>query len=358
MQISLSNLADNLKPASWTWDGDGFTTNQFGHPYHGSLFFNAFRVNGYNFWESSLAVFAGSYLWETAAENQPPAPNDLINTGFGGIILGEMTYRLSNKMVDNHSWGFRRQAGEVLGFMINPVNGFNRIIDGRWGKISVNSTERDSSIIYTEFDIGMRKFKANNKDGNFGMYGHLKILYGTPFENYKTPFSNINITTEFGKDDSSKINIVNIYGSLMGWRIFESKEKYRHQLLLTANYDYIRNKAFFYSAQSLKFNLQSVFNLKHTLKINTTIGAGLILLATVPDPYLYKSRYYDYCSGVGFNGSCTFGIANHFFYSINYRGVWLKTINGNSSRFFLHAITSELRYMIQMDFQYVPSRDT
>lgn len=342
-RISFRTVGKNLSPGSWSWDGDGFTTNQFGHPYHGSLFFNAFRVNGYGFWQSSYAVFAGSYLWETFAENQAPAPNDFINTGFGGIIMGEMTYRLSNMIVNNRRRGFRRQASEVLAFIINPMNGISRVADGKWGKITANSVQRDSSKMYTEFDIGLRKYRFNNGNGNFGLYAHLKFLYGSPYENYKTPFSNIYINTEFGRDDSSLINMVNIHGSVMGWPL-SSRQKYQHLLLLTANYDYIRNQAFFYSGQSMKLNLHSTFNLSPKLKINTTAGASLVLLASVPNPRLYKGRYYDYCSGVGFSGSGTIGFANHFFYSINYRGGWLKTINGNSSHYFLHTITSELRY--------------
>ncbi len=172
-RISFRTVGNNLSPGSWSWDGDGFTTNQFGHPYHGSLFFNAFRVNGYSFWQSSYAVFAGSYLWETFAENQSPAPNDFINTGFGGIIMGEMTYRLSNMIVNNRRRGFRRQASEVFAFIINPMNGLNRIADGKWGKITANSIQRDSSDMYTEFDIGLRKYRFNNGNGNFGLYAHL-----------------------------------------------------------------------------------------------------------------------------------------------------------------------------------------
>ena len=37
----------------WVYDGDNFTTNNFAHPYHGALFFNAGRSNGYDFWEST-----------------------------------------------------------------------------------------------------------------------------------------------------------------------------------------------------------------------------------------------------------------------------------------------------------------
>ncbi|MGZ3822670.1 MAG: hypothetical protein ACXVB6_18900, partial [Mucilaginibacter sp.] len=62
------------------------------------------------------------------------------------------------------------------------------------------------------------------------------------------------------------------------------------------------------------------------------------------DAYLYKSRYYDYCTGVGYNGSLMINLSNKYFYSINYRGGWVKTISGNASHYFLHAITSELRF--------------
>ena len=101
-RISFGSIGHNLQPSSWTWDDDGFQTNQIGHPFHGSLFFNAFRSNGYSFWQSVPAAFAGSYIWETFAENQAPSPNDFINTGFGGIVLGEMTHRMSARLVNNN----------------------------------------------------------------------------------------------------------------------------------------------------------------------------------------------------------------------------------------------------------------
>ncbi|QTE41033.1 MULTISPECIES: DUF3943 domain-containing protein [Mucilaginibacter] len=101
--ISFSTVAHNLQSSTWTWDNGAFGTNQFAYPYHGSLYFSAFRANGYTFWQSAPPTFVGSYIWETASEKQYPSPNDLINTSFGGIVLGEMTHRLSNQIVNNHT---------------------------------------------------------------------------------------------------------------------------------------------------------------------------------------------------------------------------------------------------------------
>ncbi|SDG42104.1 DUF3943 domain-containing protein [Mucilaginibacter sp. P25] len=111
-------MTHNLQPSSWTWDNGAFGTNQFAHPYHGSLYFSAFRANGYTFWQSVPPTLIGSYIWEAAAEKQYPSPNDFINTCFGGIALGEMTYRLSNQIVNNHTRGFKRQFSEILALMV------------------------------------------------------------------------------------------------------------------------------------------------------------------------------------------------------------------------------------------------
>jgi len=341
--ISFKTLSNNINPSSWAFDNDPLGTNQFGHPYHGSLFFNAYRANGYSFWQAAPAALVGSYIWETAAENQPPATNDFINTGFGGIVLGEMTYRLFNKIVNNRTRGVKRQVSEVFGLIVNPMNGLTRIMNGKWGKVAPNSPERDSSVINAEFDLGIRKINGGKQRADFGWFGHMKLLYGTPYEDFKTPFSNIAINTEFGKDDSTKVNIISVYGSLTGWRI-RSSEDFRHSVVLSANYDYINNQSFFYSAQSVKFNLFSELKLRKICKVNTNFGTGLVLLGAVPDGYMYYGRNYDYGMGIGVNAGGSIVFANKFYYTLNYRGGWLKTVNGNKSYYFLHTLSSEVRY--------------
>jgi hypothetical protein len=343
-QISLKTIGHNLNPGSWQFDNDPFQTNQIGHPYHGNLFFNSFRANGYNFWQSSAAAFAGSYVWETYAENQPPAPNDFINTGFGGTILGEMTYRISNRIINNEATGFGRQVNEIFGLLIDPQNGLARILDGKWGKYSHNNGLRDSTKIYAEFDAGLRSFKVGDALHR-GIYGHIKLVYGDPYENYSTPFSNFVVNTEFGQDDSTKVNVVSVYGSLAGWEI-KSDEKVVHLAILSANYDYIHNVAFFYGGQSIKINLISEFDISDKVKINTSLGTGPTLLGAVPDKYITPNgRNYDYTIGWGANAAGTVAVMNKFFLNLNYRGGWLKTINGNDSHYYLHTLSGELSYM-------------
>jgi len=342
-KISFRTVAYNLAPHSWTWDDDGFQTNQIGHPFHGSIFFNAFRSNGYSFWQSVPAAFAGSYLWETFAENQPPAPNDFINTGFGGIVLGEMTHRLAGKLVNNHSRGMKRQFSEVIALLINPAGGFSRIINGKWGRPALYTRGEESTRIAFEWQAGLRKYNVNEvspfRDGHLGLYGRIKLSYGNPYEDLRQPFSNLHLVTEFGRDDSSKINIVSVYGSLCGWNL--TAGKIRQVAVLSANYDYINNEAFFYSGQSIRVNLHSECTLPREVKINTSLALGPVLLAAVPDGYLYHTRNYDYGPGVAFSAAGGITIAGTLFYGINYRGGWMKTVNGNRSGYFLYALTNE-----------------
>ena len=61
--INGHTIKSNFKKGP-VWDTDQFTTNLFSHPYHGSLYFNAARSNGMNFWQSAPFAAGGSLMWE------------------------------------------------------------------------------------------------------------------------------------------------------------------------------------------------------------------------------------------------------------------------------------------------------
>jgi hypothetical protein len=259
-----------------------------------------------------------------------------------------MEFRFSNKVINNQATGFKRQISEVAGFILDPLNGLNRILNGKWGKYSANSEIADSSKVSAQFDLGLRKI-GNIASKNAGWYAAANLQYGSAEENYNTPFSNITVDAELGKDDSSKVNIVTVYGSLAGWEL-NSTEKNVELALLSANYEFIRNQQFFYGAQSIKINLYSEYDLDRNIKINTVFGFGPVVLGTAPDKYIFNGRDYDYGSGVAYSGSAGISLANRLFYNVSYRGSWLGTINGNSSHYFLSAFTNEISCMLIKGF--------
>jgi hypothetical protein len=112
------------------WDVDSFSTNQFGHPYQGGLYFAAARASKLGFWTSTLYAAVGSLQWEMFMETELPSYNDLVTTTFGGAIAGEVLYRLSSAVLDPSTSGAERFGREIAATLISPTAGLTRLING------------------------------------------------------------------------------------------------------------------------------------------------------------------------------------------------------------------------------------
>jgi hypothetical protein len=347
--VTWSSIGHNLQFKNWEWDDNNFKTNQFAHPYHGSMYFNSFRTNGYSFWQSAPAALAGSYVWEIAGETHPPAPNDLINTTLGGIVLGEMEYRVANRILNKKQRGFKRQANEFFAFLINPMNGFNRILDGQWGRVSTApETELDTMAMIGELDLGARRINEENdntlKTGKTTWYARVRLLYGDPYKASKTPFNNFNLRAEVSGDDSAALNNISVNGLITSWEL-RDVESTKHLLSITANYDYYHNASFEYGGQSANLSLYSLFKTGKKTTIYTRVGAGWVILGAVPNAYLYYGEGRDYDFGTGFSLLGQLLITTGRFSGLfDYSGKWFTTLNGSDSHYFLHFATGELRY--------------
>ena len=184
--ISINSISKNIK-TGFVWDNDMFATNLFAHPYHGGLYFNAARSNGIGFWKSIPYTACGSLMWEFCMENEPAAINDFMATTIGGTCLGEMTYRLSDLVVDDRSSGFERFGREFLLTLISPSRGLNRIISGDCKRTrSVKGSTLTSMPLIFQLSIGHRIFKdylnkPNNDVINAPTYD-IRLNYGYPFD--------------------------------------------------------------------------------------------------------------------------------------------------------------------------------
>lgn len=344
--ISFQNFLDHQRFSAWDWDDNQFTTNQIDHPFHGQIYFNAFRSNGYNFYQSSLATVAGSYIWETAGETQHPSINDLVNTTFGGILMGEMMHRVSRNILARNRTDHNRIGNEIVGTLVNPINGLNRLLDGKWGKPIDDYYGADSSVIKAELDLGVRRFDAKEGDflneGKNAFYGRLRFIYSNGDHNYKRPFDQFSVNLELGNGDSSFINGVHVHALLYGAKFFKSK-KGDHYGTLNAHYDFYNNDAFFYGGQSLNYNWLSEFRYKKGNRLNLSVGAGAVILAAVPDPYLLygASRNYNYGPGASYRFRGDLMLLDRFILSADYNGGVFFTISGTDSYYVLHGLNVE-----------------
>lgn len=228
-KINGQTIKRNLKTFP-VWDTDMFSTNLFMHPYHGSLYFNAARSNGMNFWQSIPYTVGGSLMWEFFMEAERPSVNDLFTTTFGGIELGEISYRLSDLFIDDRSSGLERAGREILSGLISPMRGINRLISGdSWRYRPYKGRSFNQVPVDFTINLGARYLaEEENLDNNStGMNLSLRLDYGDLYEDdYFSPYEWFNL--RFGLDFLSEqpmISQVNAIAALWGKKIWSKDGK-------------------------------------------------------------------------------------------------------------------------------------
>ena len=208
----------------WEWDNDRFGVNFIGHPYSGTLSFNAGRSNGYNFYQSFGFAVGGSLLWEYFGENTRPSYNDIINTPVNGAFLGEILYRLSSNILDDRTRGANRVFREIAAGLIDPMRGFNRLIQGK-------SFRRTNKEVYEKEPLnislygGVRRINETSNEvfgkGTYSAMFNAQFDYGNPFElRSRKPFDffKLRVDLNFGVGRKYLDNIPG-YGILFGKNI-------------------------------------------------------------------------------------------------------------------------------------------
>ncbi len=316
----------------WEYDGDAFLTNYFAHPYHGNLYFNVGRTNGYNFWESSAWAATGSLLWEYFGETFRPSINDWINTSMNGITLGEVLFRLSNMLTDNTATGANRVLREIGGALLNPLRGFNRLISGETGKLFPNPEYRKPKEYLVTVNAGIRSLDKKIGGGDY-FAEHIEeglfvfdMFYGTLYtENPRKPFSNFQVSLALSSG-SPNLTLLQAYGNLFGDYLLRTGHR-KVLFVTTLDYNYFNNPGFVYGGTSVVPRMVSRFLIGEDTRIVTNVGLDLIAMGATPNDYFTHSegRNYDFGPGVGvvLKGS----IQNYIWdlVEIEYNSKWLFT---------------------------------
>ncbi|MDA3886572.1 MAG: DUF3943 domain-containing protein [Candidatus Delongbacteria bacterium] len=335
-KISFKTIETNLLNP-WVWDADNFTVNQIGHPYQGKLYYTVARQYGHNYFESLVFTAFGSIQWEYFMENERPAINDLITTTLGGAMLGEITARLSNKVLDNSSVGMIRFAREAGAFIINPMKGVHRLIDGRMFTISskekknikkkikfeISSEKQIYSLLHSK---GIDEDKADSTTSvPFANY-NFQMVYGDPFTS-KKPFDNFSLNFGF----SFKKDIVgNVMARGLIWKKNLGSEKNAHSIFgLIQNFDYLTSQTYKIAASSfgLEFMAERVFFTDwHFLHYHQI---GLIALGGASTEY-YVEVERDYNLGPGAIVKTGFYFYKDDFAKISIKidRFWIRTLSG------------------------------
>lgn len=303
--ISPRTWLDNLK-FPWQWDNNKFNNNQFAHPYHGALYFNAGRTNGYDFWESVPWAFAGSLMWELFGEVYAPAPNDLANTTLGGISLGEITFRLSTLTLKNEATGSNRVVREVGAALINPVQGFNRLIRGESGRVSETPPEWRPSRIQATMDVGYRRFSSSASLDDPGARDQallqFSVFYGNQLEDLgREPFSAFQVTGTLASrsENHRPLQELRARGNLAAKPLGSGGTK---QLAAFMTYEYISNPAVDFGAQGFQGGIVTRSARTKGPHLYGEAVARVNPIAAIRSDYFVTAEGRDYDYGVGMGG--------------------------------------------------------
>jgi hypothetical protein len=125
-KISLKSILKNLS-SSFVLDIDTYRMNKLAHPYHGAIHYSMGRANGLGFMESTICSTFGSYTWEVFLESIHPSSNDLVLNTLGGVMLGEVIFKIGDMLLDENSTGIERIFRKSLAYILNPAYGIKAL---------------------------------------------------------------------------------------------------------------------------------------------------------------------------------------------------------------------------------------
>ena len=300
---------ENLKNG-WEWDTDRFGINFIGHPYSGTMTFNAARSNGYNYWQSIPFAFGGSLMWEYFGENTKPSYNDIVNTPINGAFIGEIFYRLSSNILDDRSVGSQRFFRELAAGLIDPVRGFNRLLQGKTFRKTKKEVYQKEPLNITLY-AGMQKLDNKLLDAfktqNTSQILNLQFDYGNPFENRtRKPFDLFKFRADFNIGVGRKIldNLTG-YGILTG-KNYQVDSGHKAMLIgLFQYYDYWDNFTFELGTIGFGGGIITKISLNTTTKSNlyTSLHFAAVPLAGTSARYSPDTTQVgDYNYGSGLEG--------------------------------------------------------
>jgi hypothetical protein len=315
-------------PRSWfrnlshgfEWDDDPFRTNQFAHPFHGSVYFNLARGNGYGFWASAPFTAAGSLMWEYFGENNPPSFNDVVNTTLGGIALGEITYRMAARLRTGCA-GARPGLGRILAAGVIDPGGL---------VIGKTADACDSTLAY-------RQQLANGfgwgwDPGSGGLTHPFLALRGqsnTPFDtSSRRPFDALDFELEIAGGEAAIVTRARVNG-LLARHVLHGGARTQAALAAYQHYEYLNTTLYEWGGQSISGGLFLRQQLCSKARLDVGLHLHAVLLGALTSEHAGTAgRTYDYGPGLGPNLTASLSWGVREVLSLERATTWLHSVNG------------------------------
>ncbi|WP_224240164.1 DUF3943 domain-containing protein [Hyalangium gracile] len=338
-RISPDSMKSNLV-SGFIWDTDEFGTNQFAHPYHGGLYYNAARDNGFGYVGASLFTLLGSLQWELLAETQRPSFNDLINTSLGGIAVGEVLYQLSGLALDERATGLERFRRELSAATLSPARGLNRLVRGAAWRTRSNppATSSPRPIVLGQFGYLKLADTQALTEGTNQLFAQLHLRSGDAVHGeLRRPFDAFSVVAQFVTGERRLVSHARIQGLLASTSLLRTEDA---RLVLGAmqHFDYTHVHAYEVGGQSLGGSLLYA----RVLSPATTLRAGLhmkgLVLGGISSEYAQEQgRTYDYGPGVDLQFEAQYLHEDWEIATASLGTAWIHTLNGSSGNHLFHA---------------------
>lgn len=329
--ISSATIKANFR-TGFKYDRDDFVVNQSSHPFHGGLFFDSARSNGYGYWESGLFALTGSLIWECCMENTAPSINDLVNTTLGGMVRGEVAHRMSVLILDNTATGADRVWREAAAAVINPVGAFNRLLRGEMTHSRPNPEDRFPSGFGLSVDGGYRRIAGSGERQDQGFVS-LSALYGNPFAgDIRHPFDTFWVGLDINAPRGTFFSRIEERGILKAWELTETDSAARHIFGFSQEYEYLNNKSQIFGAQMFGAGVLSRYQVGKGLAVLTDFSAIAFPLAGIKTKDFQNPQSgYDYAPGGGLRAEGRLYVGTREVLGAGYGIAWATTANGASN---------------------------
>jgi hypothetical protein len=331
----------------WEWDTDEFSTNLFMHPVHGAVYFRAGREHGLDFWESVPLAFLGSAEWEYFGENARPSLNDFYNTSFGGIALGEMTYRLAGLVRDDHARGTARLMRELAAFPLDPVGTLRRFVTGDARRVAASPARRRPGALALLLQGGGRLASDSGPGHRRSLSSALvaELDYGDAFTTpYARPFDVFTARVLIGAG-GEPVNELRVAGRLFSHEVTSHWNTVRMLFTVLQKIEYDGNPAYKFGAQSVDAGAIVGFALRRGWVVRLAAYGEGIMLGAVDAPgagVQGTPRTYDFGPGLGFDLSASLEKRTFPILALRWHGALVHSVSGSPADHFTHLPSVEI----------------
>lgn len=340
-RVSPATWRRNIR-LGWEWDEDAFTVNMFSHPYHGSLYFNAGRAYGLDFWGSAPLAFLGSWTWERFGETFRPSLNDFFMTSLGGIALGEVTHRLAALLRDDRTPGAGRMLRDLAALPLDPVGGLRHFATGHRAPEPVAPPPPGTLRVLAAAGPGVISESGSLDRPSASSTIMAELAYGDAFEReYQAPFDVFTLQAVV-RPNAGGLGVLRARGRLYAREITPAHVISRHQLTISQKYEYLNNPAYSFGGQSVELGLASQHSLPRQVRLLTLAAVEAIILGAADAPGAgVGERSYDFGPGLGVIAEGALVRGRRTLARAFYRSSYIHSVSGADAEHFTHFVGLE-----------------